>query len=163
MRALPKDQLGAAEAMLAREGEDATLTEEMLPESFLRLLDRERRYRAAQKEWSQHEQWLAHRNPKRAALEAAHGYDTKHAMHLIRLMTMAAEILETGEVRVRRSDRDELLAIRDGAYDYDRLIGLSEAASERVRAARAKSELPDEPDAERLAELCVELIAEAHR
>src|ERR1039458_5020213 len=34
----------------------------------------------------QYNGWKAQRNPKRAELEAKFGYDTKHAMHLVRLM-----------------------------------------------------------------------------
>ena len=58
------------------------------------------------------------------ALEAAHGYDTKHGAHLVRLLRMGREIVETGSVHVWRGDRDadELLAIRAGAWSYDRLM-----------------------------------------
>jgi len=45
-------------------------------------------------------------------LEAKFGFDTKHAMHLIRLLRMAREILETGVVHVKRPDAEELSAIR---------------------------------------------------
>lgn len=85
---IPKSELGAVEALLEREAIE-------LPSGFLTVLDRERRYRAARKEWSQYEHWKKHRNESRAALEAQHGYDTKHAMHLVRLSRMAAEILST--------------------------------------------------------------------
>ena len=63
-------------------------------------------------------------NVKRPELVEKHGYDTKHAMHLWRLLRMCAEILETGRVLVRRPDADELLAIRDGAWRYDAIIAL---------------------------------------
>src|SRR5579875_1443529 len=38
----------------------------------------------------------------------AHGYDTKNAMHLVRLYRMGYEILTEGVVRVRRPDAKEL-------------------------------------------------------
>lgn len=154
---LPRDQLGAAEAMLA----DGRLPASEVPPNFLAILDRERRYRAARKEWSQYQQWLKHRNPARAALEAEHGYDTKHAMHLVRLSRMAVEILETGEVRVRRDDdRDELLAVRDGAWRYDDLVEQAEALRARIAEAKRRSTLPDAPDEAALNALCVELVAQ---
>jgi predicted nucleotidyltransferase len=53
---------------------------------LLEALRRERRFKTAVREWHQYQEWLSARNPKRAALERAHGYDTKHAMHLVRLM-----------------------------------------------------------------------------
>lgn len=154
---IPKDQLGAAEAMIA----DGRLPEADVTSNFLGLLDRERRYRAAQKEWSQYEHWRRHRNPARAALEAEHGYDTKHAMHLVRLSRMAIEILETGEVRVRREeDRDELLAIRDGAWTYDALVEEAERLKARIADARARSALPEAPDEAAIDRLCVALVGE---
>jgi len=154
---IPRDQLGAAEALLA----DGRLAENDVAPAFLAILDRERRYRAARKQWGQYRHWLAHRNPARAALEAAHGYDTKHAMHLVRLCRMAVEILEEGRVRVRRDhDREELLAVRDGRWSYDELIAQAEALKARIADAKEASTLPDEPDADALAALCVELIEE---
>ncbi|WP_223860807.1 hypothetical protein [Spirosoma validum] len=39
---------------------------------------------------------------------------------------MAIEILESGQVLVRRPNRDELLQIRAGAFEYDDLIKLAE-------------------------------------
>lgn len=152
-RTVPRDQLGAAETLLER-------GELVASDSFLALLGAEKRYRAAQKEWAQYQQWLKHRNEKRAALEAAHGYDTKHAMHLVRLCKMAVEILETGEVKVRRDDRDELLAVRDGAFDYDTLIERAEALKARIAAAEKSSALPPAPDEAAIDALCVEVIAD---
>lgn len=154
---LPRDQLGAAEALIARgELEEADLTP-----SFLAILDRERRYRSAAKEWQQYQQWLKHRNPARAALEAKHGYDTKHAMHLVRLTRMAVEILDEGIVHVRRdSDRDELLAVRDGAWTYDALLAHVQNERARITAAKARSCLPDAPDEDALDTLTDELIAQ---
>lgn len=154
---LPKDQLGAAEALL----ESGRLEEADVTPNFLALLDRERRYRVARKEWQQYQQWLQSRSPSRAALEAAHGYDTKHAMHLLRLTRMAVEILERGEVKVwRDDDREELLAVRDGAFRYDALIALAAEARTRIPAARAGSPLPEEPDEGALDLLTDSIVAE---
>ena len=150
---LPKSELGAAEALRER----AALE---LPKSFIAVLDRERRYRAAQKEWQQFRHWEKHRNPARAALEAAHGYDTKHAMHLVRLSRMAVEILETGQVHVRRDDREELLAVRDGAWSYDALIERSEGLRARIASAKERSSLPDDAHEAGLDALCADLVEE---
>jgi predicted nucleotidyltransferase len=139
---IPKDQLGAAEALI----ESGRLDEAELDAPFLEVLRREKQYRAAQREWAQYESWRGARNPKRAELEARFGYDTKHAMHLVRLMRMAEEILRDGRVLVRRPDRDELLAVRDGAWAYARLEEEADQLAERVREAAAESALPDAPD-----------------
>jgi predicted nucleotidyltransferase len=154
---IPKDQLGAAEALIA----DGRIDEAELTPSFLAILDRERRYRSAMKQWQQHQHWLKSRNPARAALEAAHGYDTKHAMHLVRLTRMAVELLETGVLQVRRvHDRDELLRVRDGAWSYDALLTHVEGERARITAAKARSPLPDAPDEDALDALCDELCAD---
>ncbi|MCZ7684658.1 MAG: nucleotidyltransferase domain-containing protein [Sandaracinaceae bacterium] len=136
------------------------MSEAELTPSFLAILDRERRYRSALKEWRQHQHWLSTRNPARAALEARFGYDTKHAMHLVRLTRMAVEILESRRVVVRRPDREELLAVRDGAWSYDALLAEVERERARIAEAEASSSLPDAPDEEALDALSASLIAE---
>ena len=143
----------------ASDATEALATESLgLPQGVVDALAAERRYRAAMRQWEAYRTWQKQRNPARAALEAQHGYDTKHAMHLVRLSRMAVEILEHGEVRVRRDDRDELLAVRDGAWSYDALLEHAEALRGRIAAAKAASALPDAPDERALDDLCVELI-----
>lgn len=154
---IPKDQLGAAEALL----EKGRLSEADLSPSFLAILDRERRYLRARKEWQQYRQWLANRNPARAALEAKHGYDTKHAMHLVRLMRMGLEALLTGELRVRRPDAEELVAIRGGALSFERLLDESARLQAEMRRAAAATALPDDVDRELVDRLVLELALEA--
>ncbi len=154
----PKDQLGAAQALNER-GDLA----DQVSANFLHMLERERAYRAARAHFKQYQHWLKHRNPQRAALEAAHGYDTKHAMHLVRLLRMALEITSTGEVSVQRDDRDELLAVRDGAWSYDQLIEHADGLKDAVDAATKDSPLPDEVDHDALQALCVSLVDDALR
>lgn len=156
---IPADQLGAAEALLAQG--DADVAD--LSPNFLDLLGRERRYKSAHTQWSQYRRWLEQRNPARAALEARYGYDTKHAMHLVRLQRMAVEILTTHAVNVHRHDRDELLAIRDGAWTYDALVANTEELAQAIAAALRTTTLRAQPDHEAIDELCVDLVAERLR
>lgn len=155
---IPRDQQGALEAM----AEDGRIAEETLPAGFLDLLDRERRHRGALREWQQYQDWTTNRNPARAELERRYGYDTKHAMHLIRLLRMAVEIVSTGEVRVRRPDAEELLAIRGGVLSFDALLEQAEALGAKLRAVTEGSPLPARPDQAGLDGLCARLVAEAH-
>lgn len=129
--------------------------------AVLRTLKQERRYRGARKRWEQFQRWQRERNPKRAALEAEHGYDTKHGMHLIRLLRMGLEILRDGEVRVRRDDAQELLAIRQGALGYDQLIAEAEALELGMREALKTTRLPKAPNEEAVDELLFELLRES--
>lgn len=130
-------------------------------ENFIRLLDLERQYKAAKTEWENYQRWLATRNPARAELEKQYGYDTKHAMHLVRLMHMAREILEHGKVIVKRPDREELLAIRGGAWSYDRLIEWAEGQDAALDDIYKSSPLPHAPDRAALDRLCISLVEEA--
>ena len=156
---ISRDQMGAVEAILA----DGRLEQVDLSTNFLDLLDRERRYRTARKEWESYQSWQKTRNPRRSELEAKFGYDTKHALHLIRLLRMGLEIVATGRVIVRRDDRDDLLGIKAGALAYDELMERAEALGKQVHAAAATSPLPPAPDDAALDRLCAEIVDEVLR
>lgn len=128
-------------------------------ENFLEYLGRERGYRGAMAEWKQYQNWLTERNPTRAALEAKFGYDTKHGMHLVRLMRMAREILTGQGVIVKRPDAEELKAIRfEGAWPFDKLVEWAGAQDAELEALKASSPLPKEPNRKKLAEVCVGIL-----
>lgn len=127
-------------------------------DNLLEILTRERRWSAARSEWKQYQTWLESRNPARAALEAAHGYDTKHAAHLVRLLRMGREVLETGKLAVWRGnlDADELHAIRSGAWTYEELLERTQL--ERERLATAKSVVPSHLDRRAVERLCAQIL-----
>lgn len=129
-------------------------------DNFLQLLDRERGYRAQIKYYQQYEEWKKNRNPKRAALEEKFGFDCKHASHLVRLLRMSKEIIQLGKVIVNRPDAEELLAIKNGAWEYDKLIEWAEKEEKEVTAfyESGKSPLPKKPDYEKLDSLCQEIV-----
>ncbi|MEL6343630.1 MAG: nucleotidyltransferase domain-containing protein [Myxococcota bacterium] len=131
-------------------------------ENFIALLDRERRYTSAMREWQQYQSWKTHRNRDRAALEAEYGYDVKHGAHLIRLLHMGREILTTGQVHVWRGDRDgEMLQdIRAGRWAYDRLVEHAESVDADLdRIFReGRYVVPKNPDRAALDEMVVDLV-----
>ena len=127
-------------------------------ENFIELLDRERRYRNAITEFNQYLTWKDNRNPERAALEEKFGIDCKHASHLVRLSKMCREILADGEVNIYRDDADELLAIRRGEWNYDKLMAFVKDEEVKIDEAYKSSKLPKSPDKEKLNELCCRLI-----
>lgn len=114
-----------------------------LPREVAAALNAEKRYRAAMKQWDAYRAWATGRNPARAELERAHGYDTKHAMHLIRLMRMGIEALEQGDLLVRRHDAAELTEIRDGALRFDALRRLADDLRRRMIQAAEHTTLPE--------------------
>ena len=129
-----------------------------LADELIATLAAERRYRAAVKHWEAYERWKDERNPARAQLEARFGYDTKHAMHLVRLMRTGLELVESGVLRVRRPDAAELVAIRDGALSYDQVVAEAERLEARMQVALEASPLPSEVDHAALDALLLELI-----
>lgn len=126
--------------------------------NFIRLLDLERQYGCRHKEWDQYQNWKATRNAARADLESKHGYDTKHGMHLVRLMRMCREILTLGRVIVKRPDRDELLAIRAGEWPYERLVEWAEREDRAMEDLYKSSTLPKCPDRAALDRLCITIV-----
>lgn len=153
---IPRDQMGAADALMER-GEMQAAD---LSPNFLAALALEKRYRSARREWDQYKTWVRERNPARAELEARFGYDTKHAMHLVRLLKMAVEIAQTAFVKVKRDDREELLAIRNGSMSYDDLVAYAEKLSGDVQRAAEHSSLADAPDEQALDALCGSIVEE---
>jgi hypothetical protein len=96
-------------------------------------------------------------HPERAALEARHGCDTKHAGHLLRLYSMSIEILRQQVVRVRRPDAAWLREVLGGRYNYDELMALVADLRAELAEAAAASTLPAEPDAAAVEALVVDL------
>lgn len=131
--------------------------------NFIRLLDLERQYTSRLREWQSFQTWKATRNPARAELEAKFGYDTKHALHLVRLLRMCREILVEGKVYVRRPDAEELLQIRAGAWSYEELVAWAMAQDTELYEVMKTSPLPVQPDRKRIDALCLELIEDSFK
>ncbi len=90
-------------------------------------------HRQAKEKHKNYWNWKANRNEARHELEVNFGYDTKHAMHLVRLMRMAEEILTEGKVIVKRPDAEELLNIRGGKWSLNELLKWAEEKDEYIR------------------------------
>lgn len=89
------------------------------------------------------------------------GYCAKNAMHLVRLLRMAREILETGQVNVRRADADELLEIRNGKWTLPELVEYAETMDKELTGIAEKSSLPEMPDMKEIDRRCVSIMKEA--
>ena len=77
--------------------------------------------------------WEANRNPTRHAMEVQHGFDLKHALHTVRLLRTAEEILTTGKVLVKRPDAQELLDIRSGSMTFDDVMNYFDEKDAYIR------------------------------
>jgi hypothetical protein len=102
-----------------------------LPMFILKFAKQE--YNRVHTDWKNYWEWKINRNVIRGAMEETFGYDGKNALHLVRLMKMGAEILETGIVNVKRPDAAELLAIRNGSWSYEELLEYSEYMDNKIR------------------------------
>jgi hypothetical protein len=86
--------------------------------------------------------------PVELALVAVHGYDTKYAMHALRLGYQGIELLTTGRVTlpVPEPDRGYLLAVRRGEIPLTEVLDAVTAAESELRRLGTSSSLPKEPD-----------------
>jgi len=72
-------------------------------------------------------------------------------------MDMAEEIAKEGIVHVRRSDRDYLLGIKNGDFEYDELVNKAEELKESLDSLYSKSGLRERPDLDEVNELLVKI------
>ncbi|MBV7533141.1 nucleotidyltransferase domain-containing protein [Chitinophaga sp. sic0106] len=117
------------------------------------------------REYLEYWQWVENRNEQRYQGTLAHGknYDAKNMMHTFRLLSMAEEIARYQEVRVHRSDREALLKIRSGAYEYTELMDLINAKLDNMDALYAASGLPEAPDYRRAEHLLIQIREEFYQ
>jgi uncharacterized protein len=87
-----------------------------------------------------------------------YGYCTKNAMHLVRLLRMCREILETGHVNVKRKDAAELLSIRNGAWTLKELCEYAESEDKELDSVCEKSILPEQPNMKEIDRRTVEIM-----
>jgi predicted nucleotidyltransferase len=159
LRTFWEDALSASEEELDERVRAVATYALQLPPETVAALNAERKYRGALKHWEAYQAWKAERNPVRAELERRHGYDTKHAMHLLRLMRTGLELLQAGELRVRRADAAELNAIRDGALSFDALRLVATELEEKMQEAAKQTSLPADVDHAFVDDLAFELIS----
>ena len=97
------------------------------------------------------------KNIHRAEIEKKFGYDTKYAMHVIRLYGEAKELMVDGRITLPRPNKDELIAIRVGKYSLGEIEELGRQLEQEALAAQEKSPLADTIDREAISELLAEV------
>lgn len=129
-------------------------------DEWIETMMREKSYINAMNDWNSYQTWKKNRNKERAKMEAAFGYDGKHALHLVRLLRQGIEILEGKGLIVFRPDREELLSIRNGAWTYDQLVEYAEKCEQKAIKLYETSSLPKNPNRTFLDQLCCDIIEE---
>lgn len=111
------------------------------------------------KDYNDYFTWVKKRNEVRYENTIEHGknYDAKNMMHTFRLLEMAEEIGSTGEINVRRSNREFLLSIKKGDFSYEELVERANKKLLSVNAVYEKSNVKDMPDLIKINELLVNI------
>jgi hypothetical protein len=117
------------------------------------------------KQYKEYWDWVAKRNEERYNSTMLHGkkYDAKNMMHVFRLLLMAKEIAIEGKINVHRKDRDFLLAIKDGQFEYDELVQKAETMKEELPLLYQRSNLKDEPNVELIDGVLIKMRTEYYK
>lgn len=89
--------------------------------------------------------------------------NSKHAAHMVRLIRMCKEILETGKVNVDRTniDAEELKAIRyNGIWSYQELVDYARKMDDIAEQLYRSSTLPELPDTYKIKDLYTSICEE---
>lgn len=92
------------------------------------------------------------KNCHRPFLEDQHGYDTKYAMHITRLLHEAKELMSDGQITLPRPEKELLIDIRKGKYKLHELVEMNNQLEVEVIAAKESSALPDKVNREVISE-----------
>jgi predicted nucleotidyltransferase len=107
-----------------------------------------------------HETFIRYAHSQRRKLEAevrAHGAPRwKHAMHLLRLLTSARDLLRTGTLTVDvGSRREQLLAVKRGEVPWPEVESRMTDLEHEAEKAAHRGSLPAEPDRQRVEDFVI--------
>lgn len=102
---------------------------------------------------SQRQKLLGERGQKRVnrkELEEKYGYDTKYAMHLLRLGYQGVEVMETGHMSmpVGEPTHTFLMEVREGKVTINEVLETAGNLERHLKDLLHDSHLPDHPDRE---------------
>jgi predicted nucleotidyltransferase len=86
------------------------------------------------------------------------GYDTKAAMHYLRLYLECTDLMENGNITLPRPERDYLVAVRNGEWTLERFLKEATELHSRAKLAAERSALPECVDQQAISRI----VAEAH-
>jgi len=111
------------------------------------------------KEYKEYWDWVENRNEVRYENTQSHGknYDAKNMMHTFRLLEMAIEIGKERKINVKRPNREFLLDIKSGNYEYEDLLVMANERQDEMETIFENSKLPGKPNIEMINELTYKL------
>jgi len=86
------------------------------------------------------------RHGQRQDLVDKYGYDTKFAMHHVRLLYECRELLRDRHLTLPRPEKAQLIDIRTGRYSQDEMFALGRELKAERESLLAVSKLPEAPD-----------------
>lgn len=91
---------------------------------------------------------------KRVKLVEQHGFDTKHAMHLVRLLLELEDVLTTGDLNLRKNS-ELLKAVRDGQWSQEKIVEFFTQKERYLNELYEKSNLPHTPREKEIKDLLI--------
>ena len=90
-------------------------------------------------------------------LSKLHGYDTKYAMHALRIAYQGIELLSTGRITlpVPEPERSELRSVRNGELALDDVLERIDAATVQLEELATDASIPAKPEVARVDEFLV--------
>ncbi len=103
--------------------------------------------------------WVEKRNNERYQNTISHGknYDAKNMMHTFRLLDMAEEIALHRKIIVKRPNREHLLKIRAGEFEYEALVQEAEIKLQKIENFYKERDLQEVPDYNKINDLLVKI------
>lgn len=90
---------------------------------------------------------------QRPDLEQEFGYDTKAAMHTLRLLYECIELMRDSRIALPRPEKDLLIHVRNGGWTLEKLIQEAYQLFAEAKEAQLHSVLPDMIDRNRISRL----------
>lgn len=117
------------------------------------------------KKYAAYWNWVEKRNEERYKTTITHGknYDSKNMMHTFRLLRMAKEIATQHTIQVKRPDREFLLAVKHGKYEYDELVIWATELKTALETLYATSELSERPNLDTINKLLVNIRTDFYK
>ncbi|MCK5522220.1 MAG: nucleotidyltransferase domain-containing protein [Thiomargarita sp.] len=94
----------------------------------------------------------------RKNLITKHGYDTKFASHLIRLLLEGKELICTGEIAFPLSYKSTILDIKQGKWTIKEVLDYADQVEAEIDIATEKSDLPNKPRFDEIEEFTIHLL-----
>jgi predicted nucleotidyltransferase len=87
-----------------------------------------------------------------------YGYDTKAAMHGLRLLYECMELMQHGRITLPRPEKDLLIKVRSGAWTFEKVLSHAQRLFKELEDAVAESPLPEKVDRQEISRL----VAKVH-